>query len=73
MILMDINIPKRSGIVAVEILRSQGYLMPIFALTAETDKEETDKAIKAGCQGVLSKPIYRRSIEETLYNCFNDN
>ena len=68
-ILMDINMPRRSGIEAVEILRARGLTIPIYALTAETDKEETDKAIVAGCQGILSKPINRQKIHKTLKQC----
>jgi len=68
-ILMDINMPKRSGIEAVKILREKGLTMPIYALTAETDKAETDKAIRAGCQGILSKPINRQRLQNTLRQC----
>ena len=71
-ILMDINMPKRSGIEAVEIIRAKGLTIPIYALTAETDKEETDKAIKAGCQGILSKPINRQKLQDTLKQCLGD-
>ena len=72
-VLMDINMPKRSGIEAVEIIRASGLTMPIYALTAETDKEETDKAIKAGCQGILSKPINRQKMQNTLQQCLAKN
>ncbi len=68
-ILMDINMPNRSGIEAVEILRAKGLTMPIYALTAETDKAETDKAIRAGCQGILNKPINRQRLQNTLQQC----
>lgn len=68
-ILMDINMPRRGGIEAVEILRARGLTMPIYALTAETDKEETDKAIVAGCQGILAKPVNRQQIQKMLQQC----
>jgi len=66
LILMDINMPIRDGFEATEYLRKNGHVMPIYALTAETDKRHIKKAIKAGCQGVLSKPINKASLLNTL-------
>ncbi|OUR98035.1 hypothetical protein A9Q81_12300 [Gammaproteobacteria bacterium 42_54_T18] len=67
-ILMDINMPNRDGVTATRYLRGNGCTVPIYALTAETSKEEINKAIDAGCNGVLSKPLNRK----LLYNAMSE-
>ncbi|MBV1921956.1 MAG: response regulator, partial [Pseudomonadales bacterium] len=56
-IFMDINMPNRDGVEATRYLREKGLTVPIYALTAETDKSEIEKIISAGCLGFLTKPI----------------
>ncbi|OUR98059.1 hypothetical protein A9Q81_12435 [Gammaproteobacteria bacterium 42_54_T18] len=65
-VLMDINMPNRGGVEATEYLRGRGYDMPIYALTAETDREEIDRMLKAGCQGFLKKPLDRKALIKVL-------
>ena len=65
-VLMDINMPRRNGMEAVKYLRDRGYQIPIYALTAEVDQVEIDKALAAGCQGVLTKPLNTRKLFEVL-------
>ncbi len=68
-ILMDINMPKRDGLTATRYLRDKGYTVPIYALTAETSKEEINKAIDAGCDGLLSKPLNRKLLFNAMAEC----
>lgn len=56
-VLMDINMPNRNGLEATRYLRRQEYNVPIYALTAESSKEEIDKTLEAGCNGFLGKPL----------------
>ena len=65
-LLMDINMPNRNGLEATKYLRRKGYKIPIYALTAETAKGEIDKALDAGCDGFLSKPIDRALLFSAL-------
>ncbi len=65
-VLMDLNMPNRGGVEATEYLRGRGYDMPIYALTAETDREEIDRILKAGCQGFLKKPLNREALNKVL-------
>ena len=65
-VLMDINMPRRNGMEAVKYLRDKGYQIPIYALTAEVDQAEIDKALAAGCQGLLTKPLNTRKLFEIL-------
>ncbi len=65
-VLMDINMPNRNGLDATKYLRGKGYNIPIYALTAETAKEEIDKALDAGCDGFLNKPLDRTLLFSAL-------
>ncbi len=69
-ILMDIDMPGRSGIDAVSNLRSSGYDTPILMLTVFDDNRHVFDAICAGASGYLLKKhlsakLYD-SIEELL-------
>jgi CheY-like chemotaxis protein len=66
-ILMDISIPKLDGWAATEQLKADGdtAAIPIIALTAHALEEDRIKAIRAGCDGYLAKPVEpRRVVEE---------
>lgn len=67
LILMDISIPKIDGWEATRRLKAdeQTKDIPIIALTAHALEEDRQKAIRAGCDGYLAKPIEpRRVVEE---------
>ena len=63
---MDINMPRRNGVEAVEYIRDKGYQVPIYVLTAEVDQAEIDKVLAAGCQGLLTKPLNTRKLSHFL-------
>ena len=56
-ILMDMQMPELDGIEATVKLRSEGYTLPIIALTAGVTSEEIDNAMGAGCSEFVAKPI----------------
>jgi two-component system cell cycle response regulator DivK len=59
LILMDISIPKIDGYEVTKRLKSQIKFKdtPIIALTAHAMKGDREKALEAGCEGYISKPI----------------
>ena len=66
-ILMDISIPKMDGWEATERLKGDGATsaIPIIALTAHALEEDRAKAMRAGCDGYLAKPVEpRRVVQE---------
>lgn len=57
MVLMDMHMPIMSGHEAVALLRESDYTGLIVALTASAMVAETNKAMNAGCDSVIIKPI----------------
>jgi len=66
LILMDMSMPTLSGTEATQTLRAQGKTTPIVALTAGVTQQDRDRALKAGCNDHLPKPINREQLRETL-------
>lgn len=70
-ILMDIQMPVKSGLAAAmeirRLNRPDAQKIPIVAMTANTFKEDKDKAMEAGMNGFIAKPF---RVEE-LYQIIN--
>jgi two-component system, cell cycle response regulator DivK len=57
LILMDIGLPGLSGLDAVRAIRSQGETVPIIAVSSGVMPGDRERAIDAGCDEFISKPI----------------
>jgi CheY-like chemotaxis protein len=64
LVLMDIRLPKLSGLEVARRLKKNGALshIPIIALTAHAMKGDKEKAMEAGCDSYVSKPIDTRQL-----------
>ena len=56
-ILMDIKMPIMTGLEATAKLRTEGCKLPIVVQTAYAFSSDREKAIEAGANNVLVKPI----------------
>ena len=56
-ILMDIRMPEMDGLEATSELRKQGLNVPIIAVSADAIGERRSRALEAGCNGYVTKPI----------------
>ncbi len=56
-LLLDIRMPKISGIELVKILRAQGNSLPILMLTTFDDSELFMQSLQAGANGFLLKDV----------------
>jgi CheY-like chemotaxis protein len=59
LILMDLGMPEMDGWVATQQIKSDEATksIPLYALTAHTLPKERKRAMEAGCDGYVSKPI----------------
>nr|NQU89562.1 PAS domain S-box protein [Bacteroidota bacterium] len=66
LILMDIKMPKLNGLEATQKIRALNITTIIIALTAYALKGDREKAIAAGCNDYISKPINKIDLLEIL-------
>jgi two-component system cell cycle response regulator DivK len=64
LILLDISIPKLNGYEVTQKLKDMEEFenIPIVALTAHAMKGDRKKALEAGCEGYITKPINVREL-----------
>jgi PAS domain S-box-containing protein len=56
-VLIDIQLPDKSGDEVVAELRARGFDRPVLAITASAMKDERSRWMRAGCDEVIAKPI----------------
>lgn len=68
LILMDLGMPEMDGWKATEKLKSNDATksIPLYALTAHTLPHDRKKAIEAGCDGFLPKPIHMKNFVDVV-------
>lgn len=68
LILMDISLPGMDGLTATQHLKSdpETINIPIVALTAHVMKGDKEKALAAGCDGYMPKPIDTQSFVQEV-------
>ena len=59
LILMDIQLPKISGLEVTKMLKADDELknIPVVAVTAFAMKGDEEKILEGGCDGYIAKPI----------------
>jgi CheY-like chemotaxis protein len=64
LVLMDLALPGMDGLTLTRKLKDEYGLarVPIVALTAFAMKGDAEKALAAGCDGYITKPIDTRSL-----------
>jgi len=68
LILMDLSLPKLDGWTAASQIKADAALahVPIIALTAHAMVGDREKALQAGCDDYVSKPIDLRELASKL-------
>jgi two-component system cell cycle response regulator DivK len=74
LILMDVNLPDIDGLeVTAELKKdSVSQNIPIIALTANAMVGDREKALEAGCDGYLPKPINRQELLNIVQEFIGD-
>jgi len=72
LILMDLGMPEMDGWIATERLKSDEMTkaIPLYALTAHTLPHDRKRAIEAGCDGYVSKPIHLKGFLDVINEAF---
>jgi two-component system cell cycle response regulator DivK len=68
LILMDLSIPGVDGWEVTRRLKAQdaSKAIPIIALTAHAMRGDEERALQAGCDGYLAKPISPKKVVEEV-------
>ena len=57
LVLLDISLPKRSGISVLETVRGQGDQVPVIVLSARQDEFDKVAALRLGADDYVTKPF----------------
>ena len=73
LILMDIQMPGMDGLEATQILKEDISTkdIPVVALTAHAMIGDEEKALEAGCNGYITKPIDTRELPNLVRKFVN--
>jgi two-component system, cell cycle response regulator DivK len=68
LILMDLTMPEMDGWTAAEKLKADEITksIPLYALSAHTLPSDRKRALEAGCDGYVSKPIHMASFLDVV-------
>ena len=68
MILLDLKLPRRSGLEVLEWLRSQPILkrIPVVILTSSKEHIDVDRAYDIGVNSYLLKPVNYKALNEMI-------
>ena len=71
-VMLDIRIPKLSGLEVAEQARKQGYQGKIIILSGYSDFKYAQEAIRYGVEYYLTKPIDEKELEDILVHVKGD-
>jgi len=68
LVLSDLNMPYMDGLEFVKSLRANPDTaeLPVVMVTTEADPEEKEKAMKAGANGYMIKPVTAEMVAENI-------
>jgi two-component system cell cycle response regulator DivK len=66
LILMDIGLPGLSGLDAVQAIRAKGVSVPILAVSSGVMPGDRERALAAGCDEFVAKPIHDVALVELV-------
>jgi signal transduction histidine kinase/CheY-like chemotaxis protein len=72
LVLMDIRMPDIDGYTATKIIKENRPDLPIIAQSANVLSDERKRAIDAGCNHYLTKPIYKEELKTVLNDLFEN-
>ena len=70
LVLMDVRMPKKSGLEALKEIKVHNPAMPVLIMTAFSDVAAAVEAIKSGAYDYLTKPLDFEKLKVVLRNVF---
>ncbi len=64
--LLDLDLPGMDGLALARMLRTQGFRVPLLAVTARSDAAAEAQALDAGFNGFLRKPVTGAMLAQAL-------
>jgi len=71
LVLLDMQLPERNGVDVAKNFRAQKFSAPIIAMTASSSHDDKVRALQAGCNEFLSKPIQMSPLMSAINNVLN--
>lgn len=66
LILMDLKMPEMDGYETTKVLRRRKYQIPVIAQTAYAMSHDKEKALEAGCDDYIAKPILKEPLIDII-------
>jgi len=68
LIVMDVGLPGMDGLEATTVLKADAttQAIPVLATTSHAMRGDQEKALAAGCDGYITKPIDTRTFADTV-------
>ncbi len=73
LILMDLQMPEMNGYEATKIIKEINPVIPVIAQTAFAMSDDREKALEAGCDDYLAKPIKSKDLLNTVEKYLNSH
>ena len=73
LILMDIKMPKMNGFELTKIIKAKYPEIKVIAQTAFALQGDREKALEAGCDDYISKPVNYKMLKKIINRFFNVN
>jgi PAS domain S-box-containing protein len=70
LLLLDINMPAKTGYKCLSEIREKKYTFKIIAQTAYAMADEKRRCLEAGCDGYLAKPFTKNGLLESITAIF---
>ena len=70
LVLMDVRMPKKTGLEALKEIQTYNPALPVLIMTAFSDVEAAVEAIKSGAYDYLTKPLDFEKLKVVLRNVF---
>lgn len=65
-VLMDIQLPYMNGLEATKLIKEMDDQIPVIAQTAYAMSQDRQKALSAGCDDYIAKPMKRQDLVELI-------